>query len=186
MNPSWDIELDGQDRPRVAFYMGSTAEGGGENLFYLWCDTDCLNADNWYYNDIGLGQRSGRHPDLELTADGKPRIAVMLDNTNGPGYIWCDADCESDNPQWQGAAVETTTTLETEYPQALPTTCDAGLWTTLTPVLALDNSGNPFLAYDAKYDTRCWLQDPTRPAEPPSYRFHQLWRAVRGVVMTQP
>jgi hypothetical protein len=186
LNPSWDIELDQHDRPRVAFYIGSLPDNGGEHLFYLWCDEGCLNADNWYYNDPGVPSRSGRHPDLELTAGGKPRIAVMAGNSGGLGYIWCDQDCETDNPQWKGAAIETTKTLEAEFPQALPTSCDAGLWTTLTPALALDSAGNPFMAYDARYDTRCWYTDPTRPADPPSYRFTQLWSTVRGVVMTQP
>ena len=184
-NPSWDIELDGQDRPRVAYYMGSL-ENGGEHLFYLWCDSECLNAENWYYNDPGLESRSGRHPDLELTAHGKPRIAFMYRNSGGLGYLWCDQDCESDTAQWNGAAVETAETLDSAYPQPLPASCDAGLWSTLTPVLALDPAGDPLIAYDAKYDTRCWYQDSTRPADPPSYRFTQLWRAVRGVVLDQP
>ena len=183
-NPSWDLELDGQDRPRVAFYIGSL-ENGGENLFYLWCDTDCLNSDNWFYNDPGLGARSGRHPDLELTPDGKPRIAFMHRNSGGLGYLWCDRNCETDSPEWKGAALETTTTLDSEYPVPRPSSCDAGLWSTLTPVLALDSTGDPFIAYDARYDTRCWYQDPTR-TDPPSYRFTQLWSAVRGVVLRQP
>ena len=105
----------------------------------------------------------------------------MNENTNGLGYLRCDQDCETDHPQWVNETLETTSTLDAEYPVPLPVTCDAGLWTTMTPVLSLDAAGNPFLAYDAEYDTRCWYQDPTRN-NPPDYRFSQLWRAVRGVV----
>jgi hypothetical protein len=184
-DPSWDLELDAQDRPRVVFYLGALEEGAGEHLFYLWCDSDCLNAENWYYNDPGLGSRNGRHPDLELTADGKPRIAYMHGNSSGFGYLWCDSGCETDTPQWKAGVVDTAETIAAEYPMPLPSGCDAGLWTTLTPVLALDAAGNPFAAFDAKYDTRCWYKDPTRD-DPPYYRFTQLWRNVRGAVFRQP
>lgn len=64
----------------------------------------------------------------------------------------------------------TASTLATEYPVPLPLTCDAGLWTTMTPVLSLDGAGTAFLAYDAEYDTRCWYQDPNG-SDPPEYRF---------------
>lgn len=185
-NPSWDIELDAQDRPRVAYYVGSFEGGGGNHLFYLWCDENCLDANNWYANDPGLGQNEGRHPDLELSADGRPRIAYMFHNTAGVSYLWCDAACESGNAQWQAGVADTTAAIEAEYPVARPSGCDAGLWTTMTPSLALDPSGNPLIAYDAKYDTRCLYKDPKYPDDPPYYRFHQLWRVVRGVSLSQP
>jgi len=185
-NPSWDLELDAQDRPRIAYYVGSFEGGGGEHLFYLWCNENCSDANNWYANDPGLGRSDGRHPDLELSADGRPRIAYMHKNTGGVAYLWCDADCETDNPQWQAGIVDTTETLEAEYPVARPTSCDVGLWTTLTPSLALDPSGNPLIGYDAKYDTRCLYKDPNYPNDPPYYHYTQLWRVVRGVSFPQP
>jgi hypothetical protein len=182
-DPSWDLKLDAQGRPRIAFYLGYRDNQDGEFLVYLWCDTNCLNSDNWFYNDVGLPYHSGRHPALALTPDDKPRIAYMNGNTDGLGYLRCDEDCETDYPQWISETLDTASTLAAEYPVPLPPTCDAGLWTTMTPVLSLDGSGNPFLAYDAEYDTRCWYQDPTRP-DSPEYRFSQLWRTVRGVIRT--
>jgi len=179
-NPSWDLELDQNDRPRAAIYFGSFDDGGGNFLIYVWCDENCSLADSWFYNDPGLGARNGLHPDLELTINGSPRIAYMHGNTSGLGYLSCDVNCESDDPQWRATVIETAQDLATEWPVPRPSGCDAGLWSTQSPMLALDAAGNARVAYDARYDTRCWYDDPA-DNQPPYTRFEALWRAVRGV-----
>ena len=68
---------------------------------------------------------------------------------------------------------------------ARPPHCDAGLWSSLAPVLSIDTGGHPRVAYDAVYNTRCWYDDPN-DGQPPYLVFHQLWHSVRGVIFPQP
>lgn len=51
-------------------------------------------------------------------------------------------------------------------------------------MLALDPAGNPRVAYDAKYDTRCWYDDPNDNL-PPYLQFWQLRHAVRVMIFPQ-
>lgn len=184
-NVSFDIEVDSQARPRIAFYQGARLGGQGERLSYAWCNSICVSVGNWQIRDLGLGVNNGRGPDLELTAGARPRIAYSLYSVGGIGYSWCDTNCESAGGTWQHQVVESGTDLAHDWPVAYPPHCDGGIWDGLTPTLSLDSSGNPRLAYDATYHARCWYNPDTGEWEPWS-QFRLVKRAVRGVFFDQP
>jgi len=182
---SWDIEVDTNDWPRIAFYKGATLDNTGDQLYFASCNTDCLNEAAWQKINLGLGSGIGKHPDLELTAQDQPRIAYIRSQIDGLGYAWCNTGCEGNVTNWHSTTVETAATLDQEYPVARPPHCDVGMWSALSPVLSLDTGGHPRVAYDIKYDTRCWYDDPTDNL-PPYLRWEQIWHSVRGVIFPQP
>ncbi|HSD84163.1 MAG TPA: hypothetical protein VLG46_09905, partial [Anaerolineae bacterium] len=184
---SWDIEVDQNDRPRIAFYKGATLDGTGDQLYFASCNGDnCLDAGAWQKLNLGLGSGVGKHPDLELTAQGQPRLAFIRNLGDGLGYTWCDFGCEATLANWHNTIVETATTLDNEYPVARPPHCDVGTWSSLSPVLSLDTGGHPRVAYDAVYDTRCWYDDDPNDGKPPISKWEQIWHTVRGVIFPQP
>jgi hypothetical protein len=181
---SWDLEMDG-NRPRLAFYEGSQLGGGGDVLYYAWCDNNCLTKAGWQRRNLGLGSSNGKHPDLELDQQGRPRLAFIAQSGFSVNYAWCNNGCQSAQAQWQQRVVDTATGLDQAYPLARPPHCDAGLWDSMTPVLALDPAGNPSIAYDAAYHTRCWYDDPN-DNQGPFLDFWQLWHSVRVNYFPQP
>lgn len=183
-NVSWDLEMNG-NRPRLAFYQGALV-GGGDILYYTWCNSNCLNGGNWQGRSLGLGTSNGRGPDLELDGQGRPRIAYSLYDVGGLGYSWCTGTCESAGGTWQHRQVETRANLYTAWPVAYPLNCTGGLWDGLTPSLALDGAGNPRFAYDAVYHAQCLYDDPYDNDPRPYFRFHLIERAVRIHFFPQP
>lgn len=187
-DPSWDLELDSQDRPRLAFYKGQ-ANLAGEKLFYLWCNENCFDAtklgEQWSYNDPGVATTDGKHPDLELDTQGRPHIAYVDTTNGGLGYVWCSADCETDNAVYHGKVVESAELLQSVWPVAIPLHCDGGLWHGLTPILALDGTDKPHVAYDTTYHAHCLYDDPS-DGQPPFSAFHLIIRAVRATVFDLP
>jgi hypothetical protein len=175
---SWDLEIAGS-QPRLAFYEGSQLNGGGNILYYVGCNNNCLNAAGWQRRNLGWGTLNGKHPDLELDGQGRPRLAYLLQDGGGVGYAWCNGNCESAQGQWQQRVVDTSTKLDQEYPIARPVICDAGFWDGIAPTLALDPVGNPRLAYDAAYHTRCLYDNNPDDNIPPVRDFWQLWHSVR-------
>jgi hypothetical protein len=182
---SWDIEVDKNDRPRIAFYKGATLDNTGERLYFASCNSNCLNDAAWQKLNLGLNSGVGKHPDLEFNPQGQPRIAYIRSLGDGLGYISCDTGCEGTQANWHNTTVETATTLDQEYPVARPPHCNVGLWSSLAPVLSIDTGGHPRVAYDAVYDTQCWYDDPN-DGLPPYLVWHQLWHSVRGVIFPQP
>jgi hypothetical protein len=185
-HPSWDIELDANNRPRVVIFTGTdlSPDTFENRLLYLWCNSACLNADNWNFNSVGLAREVGESPDLALDAQGKPRIA-WIDIAGDAGYSWCNTACESDAPQWQSKIVETEAALRQNFPQAIPSGCDSDVWEGLAPVLSLDKNGNPRIAYDVSVEARCLYDDPN-DGQPPYYKFIPVWRAARLTYFNQP
>lgn len=184
-NVSYDLEMDAQGRPRVAFYEGAKLNGQGDRLFYAWCNGTCQNSSNWQRQELGLSVNDGRGPDLELDAAGKPRIAYALYNAGGLGYSWCNNNCESAGAAWQHQVTESRNQLVTAWPVAIPPHCDGGLWDGIAPVLSLDAQGNPRIAYDTTYHARCWYNPDTGQWEPWSV-FRLVQRAVRVVYFPKP
>jgi hypothetical protein len=181
---SWDLEIADR-QPRVAFYAGSQLNGGGHILYYAWCNNQCRRTASWQRHNLGLGALNGKHPDLELDRQGRPRVAYVLQDGYGIGYAWCNRHCESAQGQWQQRVVETSTKLARQYPIARPLICDVGLWESLAPALALDQAGNPRLAYDAAYHTRCLYDHDPDDDIPPVSQFWQLWHTVRAIYFPQ-
>lgn len=183
---SWDIAVDANNRPRIALYPAATLDNTGERLYYLWCNANCLNETSWQRRDLGLGSHNGQEPDLELDAQGRPRLAYALETTGVLGYSWCNTNCETPGAAWQHRAVETAAVVEQAWPGAYPIACNTGLWHGLTPTLALDGAGNPRIAYDTTYHAYCLYKDPNYPNDPSYYRFELVVRAVRAVFFPQP
>ena len=177
---SYDIALDGQDRPRVAFFQGAMLEGKGERLVYGWCNSDCTSVANWQGQELGLGYGNGQGPDLELDANGQPRIAYVVYNGGGLGYSSCDSNCESADGHWTHTVVESGNDLQAAWNVAHPPHCDGGIWDGLTPTLSLEQDGDALVAYDATYHARCWYDIENDNWEPFS-QFHLVWRAARTV-----
>jgi len=69
-------------------------DGTGEQLHYLWCNSDCLQPGNWQSINLGLGSENGRDRHRDQCA-GPPRIAYADHTDGGLGYTWCDANCEN-------------------------------------------------------------------------------------------
>lgn len=183
--PAWDLELDASDRPRIALFTGHSATPGGfesKVLHYLGCDTNCMLDSSWSARPVTV-PGEGEGPDLELDAQGRPRIAAIFNNS--VGYLWCDAACET-NGQWQVQIVETPQQMKQANPQAIPLTCDGDLWQARTPSLALDVGGNPRIAYDVKVNARCRYDDPNNPTAPPVTRVEQIWSSVRFEFLPRP
>jgi hypothetical protein len=186
--PGWDLALTSDGRPRLALFTGGGLQPDSANyrLFYLFCDQNCLDQNEWYYNDVGLGASSGQSADLELDGQGRPRLAWIASNGD-LGYAWCNQGCEGDAPQWQQRIVETEDALKQEFPQAIPPHCDTDTWEGLAPALALDGQGNPRIAYDVAVNARCYYDDtPNDPTDPPTIHFEPVWRGVHLAFFGQP
>ena len=181
--PFWDIAVDKQNRPRIAVYKEGTLDDTGRRLYYLSCDAQCESSGSWSAVNLGLPQQYGDGVDLELDAQGRPRMAYM-DGSDNLRYSWCDAGCTAAE-NWQHGVVDLSSDLEAEYPVARPVTCDAGLWDTYAPALALDAQGNPRIVYDGSYKARCQYVDPNDPTDVYD-RFHEIWHSVRLVAFAQP
>jgi hypothetical protein len=180
--PMWDIAIDGQNRPRIAIYKEDTLDGTGRRLYFLQCDGGCLNSAAWQTANLGLSREVGDGVDLELDAQGRPRLAY-LNGSDNLGYSWCNAGC-TDPAAWQHVIAESSTQLEAEYPVARPVTCNAGLWDTYAPSLALDAQGHPHVGYNGSYKARCQYQDPNDPGQIYD-TFLEIWHSVRLVTFAQ-
>ena len=184
---SWDIELDSNNRPRIAIFTGDWIGDNPDDhrLFYAWCNAACLTTGGWQRMSVGLPSQDGQGPDLELDGQGRPRIAYATGSGN-IGHSWCNTACES-QAQWQHQVAETTAQMEQGNPQAIPPHCDQDLWKGLNPVLALDGAGNPRIAYDVSVSARCFYDDtPGNPTDPPRIEFGRIWNGVRWSFFTQP
>ena len=154
-------------------------------MYYAWCNTDCVAAENWQSSALGLSQANGQGPDLVLDAAGQPRLAYALYDEGGIGYSGCDGNCETPGALWQHQVVESRADLLAAWSVAYPPHCNGGLWDGLTPSLALDRAGNPHLAYDTTYHARC-IYIPETGEWKPWQEFHLIWRAVRVNAFMQP
>jgi hypothetical protein len=176
---SWDISLDADDRPRVAYYPAALPDNSGERLHYAYCDAGCLDPGAWTHLNLGLGVMDGQGPDIELDGQGRPRVAYALYNAGGLGVAWCNDNC-GDVGAWQNRIVESRDDLYTAWPVAYPAHCDGGIWDGLTPTLVVDAGGAFRVAYDTTYHARCWYDDVDKIWEPQPI-FHLIQRAVRIV-----
>lgn len=182
-SPSWDLEIDPQGRPRIAFFAGDGMEQAdlSHTLIYLWCDgTDCLSSDEVWSGTVVVGEGHGEMADLELTPEGHPRMAFR---TSGGelGYLACDTACETqDQAVWTSNLIEGQGDLATERPTALPITCDGEVWEGISPQLLLPADGRPIVAYDVAVEGRCLYEYVDDPNEV-FYDFHEIYRGARLV-----
>ncbi|TNC63986.1 hypothetical protein [Rubellimicrobium roseum] len=182
-SPSWDLEIDFQGRPRIAFFAGDGMEPAdlSHTLIYLWCDgSDCLSSVEAWTGTVVVGEGHGEMVDLELTPEGHPRMAFR---TNGGelAFSTCDTACETqDQAVWASNLIEGQGDLANERPTALPFTCDGEVWEGIGPQLLLPADDRPLVAYDVSVEGRCLYEDYQQPNEV-FYDFHGLWRGARIV-----
>lgn len=176
-NPTWDIEVLPDGRPRAAFFAGADMKQSDldHELIYMWCDSGCDNEANWWGHAI-TATGDGEAPDLTMTPDGHPRLA-FLGQYGDLGYLRCDTDCESDHGKWDLELQEATQDAQAERPTALPFTCDGALWNGMMPRLAVAG-GKAWFAYDLVVNGRCLYKE--NESDPVTYaEFHELWRGAR-------
>jgi len=175
-NPTWDLEVLPDGRPRAVLFSGAdmTQPSLDHQLIYLWCDAGCDSDKNWNGQSV-TATGDGESPDLALTPDGHPRLA-FLGQYGDLGTLSCDADCESDHGTWALKLQDAATDAARDRPVALPFTCDGEVWNGMMPRLALAG-GKSWFAYDLVDSGRCLYKqygDPVTYAE-----FHELWRGTR-------
>jgi hypothetical protein len=116
--------LDPQGRPRFV-YAGAYGLTETTPTYYMACDADCTDANNWSQTEIAPA--AWGLPTLAFTPDGLPRLAVsgyrQSTGQNTLAYFECDAGCAS---------------MRGVYIENLPNTADYKL--------ALDSQGRPRLA----------------------------------------
>lgn len=178
---SWDLALDAEDRPHVAFYQGSLEGGGGHRLSHLGCVDGCDDASSWTTLDLALPQGDGESPDIEIQPDGRPAISFLRSGGSAVHLIRCVDDCTVAGG-WRETILDTGADLEADFPVARPLTCDAGFWDAESTRLAFDSTGRMRVVYDAAYQARCLYEDPERPDDPPYHQFHEVNHAVRILI----
>lgn len=176
---SWSPAIDENGGVRLTF----TPRGGP--FYYLWCHSDCAQADSWDGYSLDLGSGSGDYSALVLDGNGRPRVAYRDGNSFSLAYLWCDGLCQSLNPQWHVALVEDSSQIGAEHPISPLPTCVRGDWFGgLRPVMMLDAQDNPRFAYDAEYMMEC-LDNPNDPNDP-STTVEAKWWTSRFVFFPQP
>jgi hypothetical protein len=178
-SPTWDLAIDPQGRPRIAFFAGDGMEQAdlSHTLIYLWCDeADCLTDAAWN-GTVVVGEGNGEGASLALDAEGQPRLAFLTASSE-LGYAWCDEGCETPDGAWTATLVEGQSDLTGVRPTALPLTCDGELWNGLAPQLSLRPDGQPLVTYDLTVQGRCLYEDRDEP-DVTYYDFHEIWHGAR-------
>ena len=125
---------------------------------------------------VGLGDKVGESPDIELDSADMPHIAFTTDGFE-LGYGVCTADCEDpDKAVWNADFAERSDAAATDRPTALPFTCDGEVWNGMEPSLALVED-RPIIAYGLSVEARCLYKEIGEPEI--TYEFHEIWRGSR-------
>ena len=176
-NPTWDIAVLPDGRPRLAVFAGSdmAQKDLDHELIYLWCDKDCASETSWNGNAV-TATGDGEAPDLALTADGHPRLA-FLGQYGDLGYLSCDEACESPQGRWDLKLQDATQQAAADRPTAMPFTCDGEVWNGMLPRIAV-TADTAWFAYDLVVNGRCLYKE--NDSDPVTYaEFHELWRGAR-------
>jgi hypothetical protein len=179
-----EVAVSGGLRGAALLYQPVPEGAYPMDLYYLVCEGDCLDPDNWFANPVGLAQNDGAFAELELDGQGRPRIAYRREDGGGLGLLWCDSQCEAEGARWQVAAADRSEALEQELASYELNSCQKGLWSTgWLPSLALDPQGSPHIATEALQLIRCFARpDSTRPLE----QGINTLRYTRLVVLPRP
>ncbi len=108
-SPQRSFALDRQDRPRFIYQdRNYPIEPDHIGAFYMACEADCTNGQNWIETQISQSNGTSsyevfEYPSLAFTADGRPRVAAMINTLAGElafFYVACDSNC-GDASQWR-------------------------------------------------------------------------------------
>jgi hypothetical protein len=146
------LHVDAEGKPRIAFSSGSYAAApfADHQLYYLWCkEGAATDPANWSFNNVGLYLTLGA-VDLALDSQDRPRLTYLT--SQGLGFGWCNEDSESAAAKWQHRVVESNAALADNYEMLPIRRCTVSAWINgQRSRLALDNNGNPRVAYDAQH-----------------------------------
>lgn len=176
-SPTWDLAFTPDGKPRLALFAGDGTEPPelAHQLLYAWCNEKCDTEDGWSANAVNPGKGVGESPDLALDGKNQPQIA-MLTGDGQVAFSRCDADCETDAPQWTTVIAEEIAVPQKERPQALPFHCDGEVWNGFAPSLTLSEN-MATIGYDIAVEARCLYKDIEEPI--PSATFHEIFRGSR-------
>jgi hypothetical protein len=148
----YSLRLNSAGQPRVVYYSGFYPNDlEPQQLYYLSCNVNCADARAWSATNLRTSGGNGWYVDLQLDQQDRPRFVYKMGDV-GPGYAWCDADCESGNSGWQSKLVEDRAVLERDFPVMPIVDCSISSWTSgHLPKLALDSQGNPHIAFVAMH-----------------------------------
>lgn len=176
----WDLELDGQGRPRIALYEPAPPSlFVGGKLFYGGCDTSCGESDAPFtITQVASGE--GQSVDLAIDPRGRTHMVYDAGQRGALGELWCDAGCGSAG-SWQRRTLETSEQLQDEFAPASPLSCDQQerVWLDAIPQVAFDAQGRMLVAYDITNVARCYTIDPADPTHRIYSEVRRIWWAVR-------
>jgi hypothetical protein len=110
----WDygqnyFALDGQGRPRFIYFDNQGSQHWGS--YYVFCDDNCTNIDNWYETRLDQGGDANyelfSYPSLAFTTAGQPRVISQIYTSSGPSalyYLQCNGNCQ-DAANWERVAL---------------------------------------------------------------------------------
>ena len=160
IDPAIALALTDDGRPRVALL--SQDDAGNRNLVYMACDEACATSP-WQGVIISDSEHIGAGLDLELDADGHPRLAYTIDYNIGVAY--CDQEpCHADLPTWDLAEGELGSDMPPDEIFPYPN-CDVAAWFLHSPSLVLTPEGRPRVGYQARDISGGW-DNPNPGTEP--------------------
>lgn len=188
VNGDWDLEIDAQGRPHVI--ISSWWQDG---MRYSLCEAACNDPFSWTFTPVE-GEEINK-PDLELNAQGMPRIAHtarVYDETGNNSvdtlyYLWCDSQCTAVGAAWQSKRVENGHNLRVEWQGTIPPACAAGDWDLMIPTLALNGAGVPRVAVDMGFVGPCKYDSSSGSWQPGGeFTYSMVWRAAHVAMFNQP
>jgi hypothetical protein len=146
------VAATGAGGTRIAAYLDDPTTNEVDHQFaLLFCDSDCLSADNWSLlwplpmpaesANVGLA--------FALDAEDRPVVAYVSDL--GSGYAKCSGNCTSTSGQWEAVATIGVDGLNASVPPTVPASCLSASWLMYTgPAFTLDARGEPLLGVTAR------------------------------------
>ncbi|CAG0935028.1 hypothetical protein TFLX_03852 [Thermoflexales bacterium] len=145
---NFSFRLDGQGRPRLAFYDLDT---GGTTLRYAWSNANSLTTAGWSSYGLPYAPADDHTVDLAIDSQNRPRVAFGSE-TEDLSYGVCTVNCETANPTWQRQDIETGDELNLSDPIPTNPGCMVSTWMLGEyPSLALDNADRPHVSYYARH-----------------------------------
>lgn len=187
-NGEFDLAIDQNGLPYIVI-----SYGWEDGLRYGWCDADCTDWMSW--QTVWGPLLEVQHPDLELDAQGRPRLLYRMteydDTGNNPDdglhLLHCTGQCRTAEATWTSNRVESGLHHAAEWPASLPPACAGGKWYPLVPTLVLANNDMAYAGADVAYIANCVYNEATEAWEiGGKYEYNTVWRAARWVVFPAP